>query len=204
MKRLAPGTVVGLAAVVAVIVALDRWTKHWAATSLPFGTPQQVLGDYVRLTLTRNSGVAFGIGQGTGFPYAIFSLAAILAILWMFASGRAPGGFRRLALALILGGALGNLIDRLRGGEVVDFIEVGIPRWHWPVFNVADSAVTVGVVLFALAWSRQTPADDAPAATEPPPGTSERDDTHRSADPGLERGGAAGSLPGERAEGPLA
>ena len=61
---------------------------------------------------------------------------------------------RRLALALILGGALGNLVDRLTTGEVVDFIDIGWGRWHWPVFNVADSAVSIGVVLFALTWPR--------------------------------------------------
>lgn len=191
-----------LAAVVLAVVALDRWTKHWASASLPFNQPVRVVGDYLRLTYTRNSGVAFGIGQGTGFPYAIFSIAAILVILWMFARGRAGADpLRRFSLALILGGALGNLVDRLVTGEVVDFLEVGVPRWHWPVFNVADSAVTVGVLLFALAWTRH-PSPDAGTAT--PPGTAEPHDPDRAADPGLERGGAAGPLPGGGPEGPLA
>ena len=66
-----------------------------------------------------------------------------------------PSLARQLALALILGGAIGNLIDRVSAGEVVDFIEVGFGRWHWPVFNVADSAVTIGVVWFALSWPRR-------------------------------------------------
>jgi signal peptidase II len=200
VKRVPFGSWAALAVIAAVVVALDRWTKHWAATSLPFGQPVRVLGDYVRLTLTRNSGVAFGIGQGTGFPYAIFSIVAILAIVWMFASGRGGDALRRLALALILGGAIGNLIDRLGSGLVVDFIEVGVPRWYWPVFNVADSAVTVGVVLFALAWSRHP----EPAAAGAPSGTSEADEAHRNPDPGPGRGGAAGSLPGDGAEGPVA
>jgi signal peptidase II len=200
VKRFPLGSWAALAALAAVIVALDRWTKNWAATSLTFGEPVRVVGDYVRLTLTRNSGVAFGIGQGTGFPYAIFSIVAILFIAWMFASGRAGDAPRRVALALILGGAIGNLIDRLGSGLVVDFIEIGVPRWYWPVFNVADSAVTVGVVLFALAWTRQT----EPVAAASPAGTSEADEAHRNADPGLGRGGAAGPLPRDGAEGPLA
>ncbi len=161
-----------LAAVAAVVLVLDRWTKHWAVTALAFDHPMQVIGDYVRLTYTRNSGVAFGIGQGTGFPYYIFSLIAIVVIVWMFASGRARGLVRQLALALILGGAIGNLVDRVTTGEVVDFIEVGVPAWHWPVFNVADSAVTVGVVLFALFWSRPPEPMEASAEAPggPPPG----------------------------------
>jgi len=178
-----------LAAVVATVIVLDRWTKHWANAALPFHRPIQVLGDFLRLTYTRNSGVAFGIGQGTGFPYYLFSLAAIVVIVWMFARGRTgPGAPRRLALALILGGAIGNLVDRVTSGEVVDFIEVGIPQWHWPVFNVADSAVTVGVILFALTWARRqesgvaAPAPDAAAGV--PTGA---DEPSRPESPGLER-----------------
>jgi signal peptidase II len=194
-----------LAALAVVVVALDRWTKHWASTTLPFGQPIQVVGDYLRFTHTRNSGVAFGIGQGTGFPYYIFSLVAIVAIVWMFLRGRAGNDLvRGTALTLILSGAVGNLVDRVTSGEVVDFIEVGIPQWHWPIFNVADSAVTVGVLLFALTWSRGgelvgTPdAKGAQAA-----GAAGGDEPARPEGPGRERGGAAGPLPGGGAEGPL-
>ena len=156
MKR----SLLPLAALAAAVVALDRWTKHWASTQLPFSEPIRVVGDFVRLTYTRNSGVAFGIGQGTRFPYYVFSLIAIVAIVWMFVRGREGSDpVRRWSLALIMGGAIGNLVDRVTSGEVVDFIEVGIPQWHWPVFNVADSAVTVGVLLFALTWvGRHEPA----------------------------------------------
>jgi len=194
-----------LAALAVVVVALDRWTKHWASTALPFSQPIRVVGDYLRLTYTRNSGVAFGIGQGTGFPYYIFSLVAIVAILWMFLRGRVGHDpLRGTALTLILSGAVGNLVDRVAHGEVVDFIEVGIPQWHWPIFNVADSAVTVGVLLFALTWSRGgelvgTPdAKGAQAA-----GAAGGDEPARPEGPGIVRGGAAGPLPGGGAEGPL-
>jgi signal peptidase II len=194
-----------LAALAVVIVALDRWTKFWASRTLPFGQPIQVVGDYLRLTYTRNSGVAFGIGQGTGFPYYVFSLVAIVAIVWMFLRGRAGHDpVRGTALTFILSGAVGNLVDRVASGEVVDFIEVGIPTWHWPIFNVADSAVTVGVLLFALTWSRggglvSTPhAKDAPA-----PGAAGGDEPARPEGPGLVRGGAGGPFPGGGAEGPL-
>lgn len=165
-----------LALVAAAVVALDRWTKHWATAELALQPPLRLLGDYVRLNYARNSGVAFGIGHGTGFPYYVFSLAAIAVILWMFVSGRVgPGGGRRVALGLLLGGAVGNLVDRLASGEVVDFIEVGVPQWHWPIFNVADAAITVGILLVLVGWSRAPAPAAVPAAPpdEPagPPGS---------------------------------
>jgi signal peptidase II len=186
-----------LVALAALVIALDRWTKHWASTTLPFNQPIQLVGDYLRFTYTRNSGVAFGIGQGTGFPYYVFSLVAIVAIVWMFLRGRVGHDpVRRTALTLILSGAVGNLVDRVTSGEVVDFIEVGIPQWHWPIFNVADSAVTVGVLCFALAWSRK----GEPAAA---PGAAGSDEPARAEGSGRVRGGAPGPLPGGGAEGPL-
>jgi signal peptidase II len=191
-----------LAAVAALVVALDRWTKHWAGAALPFDRPLRLAGDYVRLTYTRNSGVAFGIGRGTGFPYYIFSLIAIVAIVWMFLRDRAGSDpVRRLSLALVLGGAIGNLVDRVTSGEVVDFIEVGVPQWHWPVFNVADSAVTVGVLLFALSWSRRGAPVAAPTAAGPAPASGAGgDEPARPEGAGLRERGASGSLPGGGAE----
>lgn len=157
-----------MALVAAAVVALDRWTKHWATAELALRPPLRVLGDYVRLNYARNSGVAFGIGHGTGFPYYVFSLAAIAVILWMFVSGRVgPGRGRLGALGLLLGGAVGNLVDRVASGEVVDFIELGIPQWHWPIFNVADSAITIGILLLLVGWSL-SPAPAAAGPDEPP------------------------------------
>jgi signal peptidase II len=190
---------------VAAILALDRWTKIWASTHLPYNQPQPVLGDFLRLTYTRNNGVAFGIGQNTGFPYYIFSILAVAAIVWLFVRHPAHPTGRLLAFALILGGAIGNLIDRVTRGEVVDFIEVGVSRWHWPVFNVADCAVSVGVILFALTWS-SAHGDKAADAGSPgalvPAGT--LDDDAGSGGGAGEPRGAAGSLPGGGAGRPLA
>lgn len=187
-----------LAAVAAAVLALDRWTKIWASTQLPYNQPVAVVDDFLRWTYTRNSGVAFGIGQGTGFPYYVFSLVAVVVILWMFLGGRAHGIVRQFALALILGGAVGNLWDRLRSGEVVDFIEIGFRGWHWPVFNVADSAVTVGVLLFALGWSGAA----GPGLEASP--EARRDGPPAAEGAGRPAPGAAGPLPGGGSEGPLA
>lgn len=165
MKR----SLTSLALIATAVVALDRWTKHWAAAELALRPPLRLVGDYVRLNYARNSGVAFGIGHGTGFPYYVFSLVAIAVILWMFLSGRVgPGRGRRLALGLLLGGAVGNLVDRVVSGEVVDFIEIGVPRWHWPIFNVADAAITIGILVLLVVWTRP-PAPAAPAPAVPMP-----------------------------------
>ncbi|NOT34070.1 MAG: signal peptidase II [Candidatus Eisenbacteria bacterium] len=156
-----------LLVIAAAIVGLDQWTKDWASRALAGRPPVEVIGELVQLTFTRNSGVAFGLGAGVKFPYYIFSIAAVAAILWLFLSRRVHGFARQLALALVMGGAVGNLIDRLATGEVVDFILLSWRQWQFPVFNVADSAVTIGVVLFALARSphdapsiAKLPADD--------------------------------------------
>jgi signal peptidase II len=206
-----------LLGIAGVVLALDLWTKQWATRTLAGAPPMPVLGELVRFTYVRNSGVAFGLGAGLPFPYYVFSIAAVLAILILFARGRVHGRGRRLALALILGGALGNLVDRISTGLVVDFIDVGWGRWHWPVFNIADSAVSVGVVMFALTWPRRDPRPQEveatgagePAAGVPPdaPGPREHDGEHDarvgSLGPAARHGGTARPLPGRGADGPL-
>jgi hypothetical protein len=119
------------------------------------------------------------------------------------ASGRAGAHPRR---------ALGNLVDRVTTGEVVDFIEIGWSRWHWPVFNVADSAVTVGVLLFALTWNRasehpapaETPADDSAIGSPLAAGVSPDEPMAGPFGPAAEQRRAAGSLPRSGADGPVA
>ena len=189
-----------LFSVAGIVIALDRWTKRWASSTLPFNQPVPVLGEYFRLTYTRNSGIAFGLGQGTGFPYYLFSILAAVVILAMFFRGRVTGLTRQIALALIFGGALGNLWDRIVAGEVVDFIEVGVHRWYWPVFNVADSAVSIGVVLFALAWTKHPEPLGGQIAH--PEATGEPDAHADGA--GIEREGAPGSIPREGTGRPVA
>jgi signal peptidase II len=185
---------VRLALVAAAVLALDQWTKHLASEHLAYRPPVRVIGEFAQLTYTRNSGVAFGLGAGTGFPYYVFSIIAAVAILWLLLRGHVRDAPRQWALSLVFGGALGNLVDRLSTGEVVDFILIGWRGWHWPVFNVADSAVTVGVVLFALAASRRAPGDAerdedsalaaAAGAAEPPPPAAERADEPATDAPG--------------------
>ena len=197
-----------LVGIAGVVIALDRWTKRWAGATLPYDQPVPVLGDWLRLTYTRNPGVAFGLGQGLHFPYWLFSIVAALVILWMFWRHRDMGLLRCVALSLIFGGAIGNLVDRLNAGEVVDFIEIGVAHWHWPVFNVADMAVTSGVALFALTWPHHDPAA-APATVgmaASAPGSPEVLDEGAAAPrgPAEPRGGETGPLPGRSPGGPVA
>ncbi len=137
----------------ALIVLLDLYTKQLAMQHLELYRPDAVL-PWLNLTLAHNTGAAFSfLASGTGWQrwflsgVAVVIVAVLLAWLW-----RLPHRARLLpaALALIIGGAVGNLIDRIRFGYVVDFIDVHYADWHWPAFNLADSAIVVGVTLLLL------------------------------------------------------
>ena len=190
-----------LLGIAATVLALDQWTKHWAERTLAQRPPVNVIGEIVRFTYTRNSGVAFGLGAGFPFPYAVFSIVAVVAIVYLFARHREHSAGRQVALSLILGGALGNLVDRLASGQVVDFILIGWRQWYWPVFNVADSAVTTGVVLFGLTWARHH--EPHPTSTESTVEPSDEPESSAFGSSAQQRG-AAGPLPRRGADGPVA
>ncbi len=147
------------------IVALDQITKAVVLERLPLGVPVSVIDGWLALTLVLNPGLAFGllgsVPPGWRWVVAALSLVA-LAVLARVALRVLPAGgwTGRLAIGLIFGGAVGNLVDRARFGAVVDFVDVYWRGWHWPAFNVADSAITVGVALLALRLlnDRSTPA----------------------------------------------
>lgn len=144
-----------LAIVVGIFVA-DQLTKLWCVSALRPGESVPVLGDLFRLTFVRNSGAAFGLLPGSTRILVAASFVAIGVVAYAFHALPPEKTRERLALGLIGGGAVGNLADRLRLGEVVDFLDVGVgDRWRWPTFNVADSAVTVGVCLLLLWASRE-------------------------------------------------
>lgn len=150
MKR-SPALLLGIAA---AAVVLDQLTKRLATEHLASGPPVRLVDELVQLTYTRNSGIAFGLLAGRNFPLYVFSIVAAVAVIVIFARHAQLSLARHLSLALILGGAVGNLIDRVTTGEVVDFILLAWRGHEFPVFNLADVAVTTGVALFALAWSR--------------------------------------------------
>lgn len=149
----------------ALVVVLDQLTKAAASSRLFLGEPLPVLGEFVRLTLVHNTGAAFGLFPGSRLPFIIVSLLAIGVVLYLFTRDAYRELPQRILLGCILGGAIGNLVDRIRLGWVVDFIDVGLGSARWPVFNVADSAVTVGVIF--LAWFLSRAGHPAPDTEDP-------------------------------------
>ena len=187
----------------AALVALDQWTKQWATANLAYHEPVRVVGDFVRLTYTRNPGIAFGLFAGHRFPFYVFSILASLAVIGLFLRHAHMSLARQLSLAFILGGAIGNLIDRVTTGLVVDFILLSWGRLEFYVFNVADVAVTTGVALFAIAWTRDTDAP-APAVADGGLATESIHVAHPGTDdPAAGSGPASGSLAGEGADRPV-
>jgi signal peptidase II len=145
----APRSAAGPLAVAAVIVVVDQLTKIWAVGALSDG-PVAVIGRWLQFRLTRNPGGAFSLL--TGLTPVLAVLAVVMVVYIVRTTRRTTDTVMAYSLALVLGGAVGNLVDRmLRSpgflrGEVVDFIKVP----NWPTFNIADSAITVGVILIAI------------------------------------------------------
>src|SRR5438552_10823482 len=149
---------------VAATLTMDRWTKVLIRNRFDLNESVSVIDGLFNITYVRNTGVAFGIFSSISSPAKSLLLSvftAFAAIIVITYSVRSPVRNRLLqvALALILGGALGNLYDRLAYGYVVDFLELYFRTYHWPSFNVADSAISIGVLLLALEILRsETPS----------------------------------------------
>jgi signal peptidase II len=148
-----------LVAIAAFVVLLDQVTKHWALRALADG-PIWLVGDDIGFHLTFNTGSAFSLFQGGGWVFVVIAIVAVAGIAWALRGPR--GTLTVVCCALVAGGALGNLVDRLfrdpgfPSGRVVDFLDVG----PWPVFNVADSAITIAVVVLLVAsWRGERRAD---------------------------------------------
>src|ERR1700731_4114132 len=138
-----------------IVVLLDRWTKRLVAARIPMFTHVQIIPGFFRLTHTENTGAAFSLfadspshwKTGLLIAFSLVALVIVFALLWTNTRALTPAG---IALSLILGGALGNLWDRLASGHVVDFLLLYVRQYQWPVFNLADSAIVVGAGLLAI------------------------------------------------------
>ncbi|HDG68452.1 MAG TPA: signal peptidase II [candidate division Zixibacteria bacterium] len=138
-----------IAALTAGVVILDRITKNAVVSYLNYGASVKVVGDFFRLTYVQNPGGAFGTRLGGNIFYIVAaSIALFVLILWMIKHQHSTVGIT--GLALMLGGALGNLWDRFTIGRVIDFIDVGVGATRWPTFNIADSAITIGICLLII------------------------------------------------------
>ncbi len=141
------------------VLSLDIVTKYLVQRNLLVYEQRDIIGEYLRLTYIHNTGAAFGISLG---PYSreiflVLSLVALVALAMMYYYTPLQDRMRLASIALICAGAIGNLIDRVRSERgVVDFLDVGVGSVRWPVFNVADMAVTAGAVILALSlWKEE-------------------------------------------------
>lgn len=141
---------------VVAIVGLDQLTKYMVCQSLPLHHQKEVIKNFFHLVHIRNPGIAFGLFTQAGARYRIpmlilVSAVAVFIICYFLYQIKDGSWLQSVCFTLLLSGAIGNLIDRFRIGEVIDFLDV---HWysavHWPAFNVADSAITVGIVLLGL------------------------------------------------------
>ncbi|MFQ3670650.1 MAG: signal peptidase II [Verrucomicrobiia bacterium] len=140
--------------ITAAIIAADQISKLWITTSLHYGQSIPIVGDWFHFTLVRNDGIAMGLfpGQNT-LLLVLVTLILLSALIW---ARKIPWALKEINLlgALILGGAIGNLIDRIRVGHVIDFIDITIFQFRWWTFNLADSAISIAVVwLLFRSWS---------------------------------------------------
>lgn len=160
-------------AVAAAVAVADQLTKAWIVATRPFGSESEVIPGLFRLVHARNRGIAFGLFGASGSAVQLVLLIAVAGIVafvaWQLSrsGGDGPAGW---GLALVLGGAIGNIVDRVFRGEVVDFLDfylrIGGREHHWFAFNVADSAISVGACLVVLselvsqARSKRAPGTD--------------------------------------------
>jgi signal peptidase II len=145
-----------LLALSALIIALDRVTKIWVSRHIEQGSAITVIPHVFRISHVLNSGAAFSMFTDSPHPertrwmLTAFSLLAAIVVLAVLLRVGRRVTLTSLSMALVLGGAIGNVWDRLRTGTVIDFLEVHIVHYHWPDFNVADSAIVVGGILLLL------------------------------------------------------
>ncbi|MDN7244258.1 signal peptidase II [Planococcus shenhongbingii] len=135
-----------------LIVVLDQWTKWLVVKNMELGERISVMDPYLGWLSHRNRGAAWGMLEGQMWLFAIITVAVVAGILWYFHKHATGKPLFQLSLMVLLGGAIGNFIDRMLRGEVVDFVDVLIPviNYDFPIFNVADAALTVGVVLMII------------------------------------------------------
>lgn len=166
------GRYAALAALSGAIVIADQVTKTEVMETMRLHESIPIVPDFFSLTYIRNPGAAFGLmaGSSTGFRLIFFALTSLFAVglLGMiFLRLREDDWAGQLSIAGIFGGAVGNLLDRVRFGEVIDFLDFYIGRYHWPAFNVADAAISIGVVVLILHFALEK--KEEPVLQQTPP-----------------------------------
>lgn len=161
-----------LALIGLAVIIVDQLTKQWVMQSMRLHESITVIPNLFSLTYIRNPGAAFGLlaGSSNAFRMVFFGITSLFALALLGTIlVRLPekDWIGQLSIVAILGGAIGNLIDRIRFGEVIDFLDVYIESYHWPAFNVADSAISVGVVCLILHFALERKETALPAPESP-------------------------------------
>lgn len=143
------------ALLILIIIASDQLTKMWVVDNFALYESKVIVPGFFNLTFITNRGAAFGFLSGDYGPWRhlFFIVVAIVALVFLVIAFKQFKGESRIfgfSICLIAGGAIGNLIDRVRLGEVIDFLDFYVKGYHWPAFNIADSAITVGVTFFII------------------------------------------------------
>lgn len=137
------------------IVIADRGTKAWFEASTPEGWRHEVVHNLIYLVHSANPGIAFSMFANSSSPWLRTllvggAIVVVVILMWLLITGATGGSMNAAGLALLIAGATGNVTDRILHGAVTDFLEVWIGTYRWPAFNVADSAITIGVILVAF------------------------------------------------------
>ena len=146
-----PSRILLVAGVAVVVFVIDRVTKAWVSENIPLGTARPIVGDYVRIVHAQNTGVAFGLLPERTTLLSVLSVVAVLAIVYYYRQIASNSALVSATLGMQLGGAFGNLLDRITQGYVVDFVDVGVGDIRFWAFNVADSSIVVGIILVTAA-----------------------------------------------------
>ncbi|WP_339219500.1 signal peptidase II [Paenibacillus sp. FSL H8-0332] len=133
-----------------IVFVIDQGTKYLIATRLELAEQIPVIKDFFIITSHRNRGAAFGILEGQQWFFIVITVVVVCGIVWYLNKARKTRKLLPTALALVLGGAIGNFLDRILSGEVVDFLMFNFGSYTFPIFNVADSCIVVGVGLIIL------------------------------------------------------
>ena len=162
-----------LAFVTAATAIIDQATKSHIMQTMRLHESIPILPGFFSLTYIRNPGAAFGIlaSSGSGFRLLFFGITSLFALVLLgtiFLRLRADDWVVQFSIAAILGGAIGNLLDRLRFGEVIDFLDCYIGSYHWPAFNVADAAISVGVFFLILHFALEKKEPERVLQQDPP------------------------------------
>ncbi|MCK4575657.1 signal peptidase II [candidate division WOR-3 bacterium] len=134
------------------VIFFDQLSKYIISNKMYLGQSIKLIGSFLCLTYAKNPNAAFGIPIGSPILMIVLTSVATVLLIFYFFRLKDNGNLIYVGLAMIIGGAIGNLIDRIRMRMVIDFIEIGVKRFKWPIFNIADSFVTIGIIIILFIW----------------------------------------------------